>query len=393
MNIIGIAIGATGLLLLCMFMWMLALSLRKKRIDQERKEREIAFRKALEKNRQQEQEDRVQKAEQGHIPTILYLAKEAERARLKEALYWYTKAAKLDSVTGMYGVVRLSNKMKQDLVLKEQAKFWQTAIAALEGSLPQMYEMALALFNGRGTEVNVTKAIEIMESAAEQSYVDAIIFLGDWWISPNNSNKNPTKSSEYYHHAATLKSNEGRMKLGLNYIKGVGVPFDFERGCYWIERAAEKGHLEAMYRAGETWMEQRPNGNAIAYIWLFLAAQLGYEPARNLRDQVALNIGVDTVVGLQSLAKPIIKKIRERKVSKHSIIKALNRLYKRQIPIDENSRATSVESLNSTAEVEEVATVPPAEVMDELLEEAETQPESGQSGERLDFSQSPIDKH
>lgn len=393
MNIIGIAIGATGLLLLCMFMWMLALSLRKKRMEQERKERELAFRKALEKNRKQEQEERVHKAEQGHIPTILYLAKEAERARLKESLYWYTKAAKLDSVTGMYGVVRLSNKMKQDLVLKEQAKFWQIAIAAMEGSLVHKYQMALALYNGHGTEMNVPKAIEIMQSAAEQNYVDAQIFLGDWWISPNNPNKNPTKSSEYYRDAAELKSNEGRMKLGLNYIKGVGVPLDFERGCYWIERAAEKGHLEAMYRAGETWMDQRPNGNAIAYIWLFLAAQLGYEPARNLRDQVALSIGVDTVVGLQSLAKPMIKKIRERKVSKHAIIKALNRLYKRRIPIDENSRVSNVDSLSQSAQPAEVEAVPPAEVMDELLEQAVEQPDIQPDGERLDFSQSPIDKH
>ncbi|ERB63537.1 hypothetical protein N779_20155 [Vibrio coralliilyticus OCN008] len=63
MNVIGIAIGATGLLLLCMFMWMLALQLRKKRLEQERKEREIAYRKAMEKNRKQEHEDRIHKAE------------------------------------------------------------------------------------------------------------------------------------------------------------------------------------------------------------------------------------------------------------------------------------------------------------------------------------------
>lgn len=391
MNIIGIAIGATGLLLLGMFMWMLALSLRKKRLEQERRERSVAQRKAIEKHRKQEQQERIAKAENGDLPTILYLAKEAERARLKEALHWYTKAAELDSVTGMYGVVRLSNKMKQDLVLKEKAKFWQVCIAAADGSLPHKYEMGMALFNGHGTDINVAKALDIMESAAEQNYVDALIFLGDWWISPNNPQKNPTKSSEYYRDAAELKSNQGRMKLGLNYIKGWGVPQDFERGCYWIERAAEKGHLEAMYRAGETWMEHRPNGNSIAYIWLFLAAQLGHDSARNLRDQVAMHIGVDTVVGLQSLAKPIVKKIRERKVSKHSIIKALNRLYKRNIPIDENSRIAApidAEQLN-----DELTMTDPATVIEDLLTDETDVQASETSSERLDFTQSPIDKH
>jgi TPR repeat protein len=381
MNIIGIAIGATGLLLLGMFMWMLALSIRKKRLEQERKEREIAYRKAIEKNRKQEHEDRIMKAEGGHIPTILYLAKEAERTRPKEAIYWYTKAAKLDNVTGMYGVVRISNKMKQDVILKEQSKFWQTSIAAIEGSLPHKFEMAQALFYGRGTEVNPPKAIELLESAAQQNHIPSILFLGDWCLSDNNPQKSPSRSTDYYRRAADLKSNEGRMKLGTNYIQGHGVPSNFNLGCYWLERAAEKGHLEAMYKAGETWMDQRPNGNAIAYIWLFLASQLGHDPARALRDQVALNIGVDTVVGLQSLAKPMIKKIRDNKVNKHSIIKALNKLYKRAIPINEQGSAPIL----STLESNDTAAEP------ESLNLEET-PQADEQDNRVDYSQSPMDK-
>ncbi|MEF1289740.1 tetratricopeptide repeat protein [Vibrio sp. M260118] len=386
MNIMGIAIGATGLLLLCMFLWMLALSLRKKRLEQERKEREIAFRKAMEKNRKQEHEERIIKAEGGHIPTILYLAKECERTRLQEAVYWYTKAANLDNITGMYGVLRISDKMKQDLVLREQAKYWRICIAAAEGSLPHQYEMAQALFSGHGTEVNIQKALSLMESAAEQNHLDAIIFLGDWHIAPNNPNKNPRLSTDYYRRAAELKSNEGRMKLGLNYIQGRGVAPSFERGVYWLERAAEKGHLDAMYRAGETWMDQKPNGNALAYIWLFLAGQLGHDPARHLRDQVAMNIGVDTVVGLQSLAKPMIKKIRDNKVSKHSIIKALNKLYKhRRIPLDENSDVVATLSSETvdSQDVIEHAIIEQPNVDDQRAEETPS---------KVDYSQSPMDK-
>ncbi|MEX0336692.1 tetratricopeptide repeat protein [Vibrio tubiashii] len=379
MNIMGIAIGATGLLLLCMFLWMLALSLRKKRLEQERKEREIAYRKAMEKNRQQEHDERIMKAEGGHVPTILYLAKESERTRPQEAVYWYTKAAKLDNVTGMYGVVRISNKMKQDLVLKEQAKFWQVCISASEGSLPHQFEMAQALFTGRGTEVNLPKGLSVMESAAAQDHINALVFLGDWYIAANNPDKSPSKSTDYYRKAAELRSNEGRMKLGLNYIQGRGVASNFERGIYWLERAAEKGHLDAMYKAGEAWMDQKPNGNALAYIWLFLAGQLGHEPARNLRDQVALNIGVDTVVGLQSLAKPMVKRISDNKVSKHSIIKALNKLYKRSIPTDEHVDALGTVASDNTLQVE---AGPPSD------EEVKVSEPSG----KVDYSQSPMDK-
>ncbi len=370
MNLIGIAIGATGLLLLCMFMWMLALSIRKKRLEQERREREIAYRKAIEKNRKQEREERITKAEEGHIATILYLAKEAERSNIKEALYWYNKAANLDNITGMYGIVRISNAMRQDLILKEQAKFWQICIAALQGSLPHQYEMGEAIFYGRGTQQNPEKAVDLMEKAAAKNHLEALIFLGDWYISEHNEQPKPTKSTEYYRQAAKLKSNVGRMKLGESYLLGRGCKHDFKQGCYWLERAAEKGHLPAMLKAGEAWMDYRPNGASIAYIWLFLAGQLGHEPARQLRDQVALNIGVDTVVGLQSLAKPMIKKVRDNKVNKHSIIKAFNKLYKREIPLYEENNSSKSES-----NIKQVSA-----------------PQADASENKVDFSQSPIDK-
>lgn len=52
-----------------------------------------------------------------------------------------------------------------------------------------------------------------------------------------------------------------------------------------------------------------------------------------MRDNVGTKIGVDSVVGLQSLAKPLQKKIASGAVHPHSIIRALNKLYKRPIPI------------------------------------------------------------
>ena len=83
--------------------------------------------------------------------------------------------------------------------------------------------MGVALFHGRGTEADQHKAIQVMESAGAQGHVDAMIFLGDWFISENNANPEPGVSIEYYRRAAALRSNEGRMKLGLSYIKGRGV--------------------------------------------------------------------------------------------------------------------------------------------------------------------------
>ncbi|MYM59174.1 hypothetical protein GTG28_08055 [Vibrio sp. OCN044] len=383
MNLIGIAIGATGLLLLGTFIWMLVLQMRKKRLEQERVERGIAKRKALEKNRQQEEKDRVKKAEGGDIPTILFLAKEAERMNQKDAVYWYTKAAQLDNTTGMFGIVRLSEKLN-DVVLKEQAKFWQVCIQAQEGSMPHKFEMATALFNGLGTEQNVEKAVQVMRNAADSNYVEAQLFLGEWFVSPRNPEPNPSLSTQYYQKAAAMRSNEGRLKLGQNYLNGIGVAPNFLKGCYWMERAAEKGHTESMYQVAEAWMKRPPDGECVAYIWLFVAAHLGHKQAAGLRDQIALTIGVDTVVGLQSLAKPILKKIRENKVGKHSVIKALNKLYKRGI-ILEDQEVLQEQDPDTDADVlqDNVSTEPASD---------EASANAPSSDQNLDFTQSNIDK-
>ena len=327
----GIAIGATGLLLLLLFVWMLVLSVRQKRLDREKRLRDRAYHQAMERDRKREHEERVRKAEAGDITMILYLAKEEERTNLRRALHWYQKAAMQDNVIGMYGIIRISERMSEDIVLRQQAKYWRTAVAAIEGNLTAKFEAAEALFLGRGVEQNVEKAYAFMQEAANMHYLPAMLYLGDWFISENNPFPDPQLSFEWYLQATKLKSNEARMKLGLSYVQGIGVEEDFNRGCYWLERAAEKGYTPAMVQLGQLWTEAGDSGKYIAYIWLFLAAQLGDEEARVMRDKVSLTISVDTVVGLQALAKPMLKRMRENRVGKHALIKALNRLYKRDM--------------------------------------------------------------
>lgn len=338
MNTIGIAIGATGLSLILIFVWMISLSVRKKRLEAEKKAREEAYRKALERQRESERKERLQKAESGHVPTMLFLAKEAERTNLREALFWYEKAAQSDNLNGMYGIVRICQRMRDDVILKEKAKFWQNRIRGIEGDAAAKFEAGRALFHGRGVEMDVTKGIATIQEAAEQHYIDAMLFMGEWCTSDDNIAPAPADSTYWFSKAASLNSLEGMMKLGLNYIKGTGVNADFYKGIYWLERACEKGHAESMFRCGQAWIERGANGNANAYIWLFLSAIFGYEPAKALRDQVGGQIGVDSVVGLQSLAKPLQRKIASGTVRKHSIIRALNKLYKRGVPLPDTTQ-------------------------------------------------------
>lgn len=333
MNTIGIAIGVLGLSLILIFVWMITLSMRRRRMEAEKIAKEEAYRRALQRMRDQERKERLFKAESGHIPTMLYLAKEAERTNYKEAFFWYEKAAQMDNLNGMYGVVRICRRMKDDLILKEKLHFWETYIRAIEGDLHAKLDAGKALIYGRGTDVNVVKGLSLIHEAADHNMMEAIIFMGDWSVSKDNISQSPTDSTYWYYKAAKMDDKVGMMKLGLNYLKGVGVSIDHRKACYWLERASERGNAEAMYYAGDAWMDYGVNGNAISYIWLFLSAYFGFEPAKLMRDNVGTKIGVDSVVGLQSLAKPLQKKIASGAVHPHSIIRALNKLYKRPIPI------------------------------------------------------------
>lgn len=345
MNILGIAVGVTGLLFILAFMWMLMLAARTKREEQEKKRREITYLKALKESKKAEYEDRLKKASNGDLPTILYFAKEAERTSLKsanrkaikEALHWYLKAAELDNIAGMHGVARLSKRMPNDMIARESSRFWQLNIKAKEGDVPSIFQVGLAYFHGRGASKNILKAIKLIQKAAKEKNIDAIIFLGDWFSSPKNNGKNFRQAINWYEQAAQLKSNTGRIKLGQCYLKGIGTEPNHDKGVYWLERAAEKGDVTAMLAAGEAWKNlYTSNGTAIAYIWLFIAAHFHNEPAKILRDEVSAEISVDIILGLQKITKPMIKKIEAKAVSTHSIIKALNRLYSRSVPLSES---------------------------------------------------------
>lgn len=343
MSTMGIAIGATALSLILVAVWLVSLSLRKQRVEQERKARAVAYRKAIEKARIQEQKERNFKAETGHVPSILYLAKEAERNNIKEALYWYDKAAHLDNVTGMYGIVRMSMKRKEDLILKEKANFWQLAISALDNDMVAKFEMGKALVFGRGTDKNIPKGYTYIEESATGGNTEAMLFMGEWCLDKENPDYSAESSFEWYQKAADKNNLDGKIKLGLSYLNGVGVEPNHGEAVYCFETAAEKNSAEAMFRAGEAWIDHGEHGNAIAYIWLFLSAHFGYSEAKQLRDKVGGELGVDAVVGLQALTKPIMTKLTQEAVTKHSVIKALNKLYKRNIPIPKKVKEVTEE--------------------------------------------------
>lgn len=330
MNIMTIAIGATGVSLFLVVIWMISLSAKKKREEVAKQAREVAYRKAMIAAKEREHQDRIYKAETGHVPTQLYLAKEAETSSLKEALHWYEKAAIADNEIAMYSMVRLCEKYGDNPMLKLKAKYWQKIIDARGGDKQAQFEAGLCLLKGLGIEQDVDGAIQMIEEVANEEIIDAQLYMGDWCVAESNSNKDPHSAAEWNYRAAQLESVEGMIRLGDHYANGQGVEQNFTRAAYWLELAAETGSARAQYCAGELWARDTSDtGYALAYIWLYLSAHNGYEKAKKRRDEVANLIEIDSIVALQSVAKPILGRLKEGKIRKHTIIKALNKMYKR----------------------------------------------------------------
>jgi TPR repeat protein len=331
MNLIGIFIGLVGLLLIFSVIWMMIVSVKQKSQEFEKKARVEARRKAVQRNHTQERQERISKAAEGHLASILFLAKEAELRDIKEAIYWYEKAAFLASPTGMYGVVRLCARFNNDAVMIEKSRFWQRYIKGIEGNLDALFESGKALIAGLGTIHNPELGIKTVEKAALSHHIGAQIYMGDWCLKDDVAKTED--ANIWFAKAAKLESCEAMVKLGRNYLNGRGVEKDHKKGCFWLESAAERGDTRAMCHAGKAWIDVGEYGNSIAYIWLYMASVLNYEPAKALRDEVANKIGVDSLVVLQGFANPLLKKLRNGAIARHILIRALNRLYKRGVPI------------------------------------------------------------
>jgi TPR repeat protein len=337
-------------------MFIASMIARQKRQRREKRQQEIAYRRAIEQARDQELRDKVFKAETGHIATQLYLAKEAERNQPKEALYWYEKAALQDNEIAMFGIVRVCQRAQNDPIYQKKAQFWQTAINALQGDEDAKFSTAKALINGDGVETSEEKGLEEMRCVADKGHIEAMNFMGDWEQSPKNMSADCQRSAQWFRKAANLNSTTAMVRLGELYEQGRGVALDTGKAGYWYELAGEKGDLNGQYKAGCLWAKADGSGRSVAYVWLFMAAKSGHKEAVTQRDAVASSISVDVIVGLQALAKPLHQKIANGTVTKHSIIKALNKLYNRPIYLPGQSHPAeddaSIDSINETEPVD-----------------------------------------
>jgi hypothetical protein len=90
--------------------------------------------------------------------------------------------------------------------------------------------------------------------------------------------------------AARTGDAEASWKLGLSYLKGIGVPKDEAKAAEWLKRAANLGHTRAQVTLSDLYLNGIgvPRDYIRAYTWASIAAERGAvdEPSPALRERM-----------------------------------------------------------------------------------------------------------
>ncbi|WP_165452256.1 tetratricopeptide repeat protein [Paenibacillus thalictri] len=102
--------------------------------------------------------------------------------------------------------------------------------------------------NGVGTEQDIRKAVEVLESAAYWSNPEALNVIGECYFSGKGIERDLNKTFEYCSKAAELGHAEAQYNVGFCYENGYGVPQNKEEAMEWYGKSAEQGFALAVER-------------------------------------------------------------------------------------------------------------------------------------------------
>ncbi|MGF1728543.1 tetratricopeptide repeat protein [Photobacterium kasasachensis] len=325
---------------------------------QEKVLKDQKYQRVLEKAKVAEHEEKVFKAQTGHVSSQLSLAKEFELTSISQAIFWYQKAAALDNDIAQNALARLCRLDRSDSDGEAKSKYWQQVVLAKRKEPEALYQLGYYLVSGYGTEIDTESGVEKIIAAAEQGHVEAQLFLGDWYVAEINQHKDPLVAFGWRVRAALTDEVKGCIKTAFCYQSGVGVAKDRARAIYWLERAAEMGSSEAQFLAAKMHLGSDANDAAIAYVWFSIANAFGHKTAKTERDEAAQYVGIESILAAQSVANSVFRLLKRQPVARHRVIDLMDRVYARSsYRPDEDVLASlaSGELAGDTAQAEAIA--------------------------------------
>lgn len=223
-----------------------------------------------------------------------------------QALPWLKKAAKQKEPEGFYGLGFCYEYgvcgLEQNI--KKAAAYYKKA--ARKDSPGGLYKTALFLHDGTGMKANPRKALVYMERAAEKASSPAQRFLAEAYMDGKTDavTQDYKKAAFYWRKlAASGTDAQACFNLGYLYYYGYGVAKDVHRAFEWDLCAAQAGLAQGQYQVGQAYL----NGEGVsvdmvqALSWLEKAAAQGYEPARQLLENISYYVYQGPETGAKSV--------------------------------------------------------------------------------------------
>ncbi|WP_026279911.1 tetratricopeptide repeat protein [Thioalkalivibrio sp. ALJ16] len=150
---------------------------------------------------------------------------------------------------------------------------------AQRGNVDAKFDVGMANYSGRGTEVDHDQALHWFARAANADHAAAHYYLGYLFATGTGTSADPERSREHYTRAAELGHIDAQYWLG-SHLASEGQ--DPAAGLEWLVRAAEQGLPAAQYYAGLLYENGQgtPRDPAAAAHWYAAAAEQGYRHAQ-----------------------------------------------------------------------------------------------------------------
>lgn len=155
--------------------------------------------------------------------------------------------------------------------------------AARKGYAEAQFHLGRAYYDGVGVRKDGAAAVGWIRRAADQNYVDAQVFLGLLFAAGEVVDKNYAEARRWWEGAAGKGSAFAQCQLGHLHSSGLGVAADPVEAVRWWRLAANNDDLDAQFHLACAYAEGDgvAQDHGMAAKWLYRAARQGYPFAQN----------------------------------------------------------------------------------------------------------------
>ncbi len=203
---------------------------------------------------------------------------------LKEAIYWYTKAAENDNISAQYSLGNIHH-YKKPYIDKKKAVQWYLKAAENNDDWAQV-ELGGMYQEGEGVKKDIKEALFWYKKASDLNNNSAQMHIGEIYYKGKDVEQDYKKAIQWYTKAAENKNarwwddgdGNAQIKLADMYYDGVVVEKDYKKAFKWFMRAAKQGNSYAQNSIGYMYYNGKwaTKNYKKAFKWYMKAAENNY---------------------------------------------------------------------------------------------------------------------